>query len=102
MSGVLDSQNPIMAAFPWLPAYDNVDGQRVHEHMGTLLREWMADDIDLHMSFNYSDFRYFAVSALGAEPDYRTGKVAPGGVRPHRVEDPLLWLLSKLGTVQSA
>ena len=36
------------------------------------------------------------------EPDYGGGIVAPGGVQPHRVEDPVLWLLSKTGTVKSA
>ena len=70
--------------------------------MLALLYEWNAADIDWHMRLNYSDFRYFTVSALGAEPDYGTGKVASGGVWPHRVEDPVLWLLSKSGTVPSA
>ena len=54
------------------------------------------------MQLNYADFRFFAVSALGAEPDYAAQSVAPGGVRPHRVEDPILWLLAKEGTVASA
>ena len=44
----------------------------------------------------------FGVSALGAEPDYSSYTVAPGGVQPHRVEDPVLWLLSKSGTVPTA
>jgi hypothetical protein len=51
---------------------------------------------------NYADYRYFGVSALGAEPDYRGHTVAPGGIRPHRVADPVLWLLSKKGTVKRA
>ena len=74
----------------------------VHEHMLALLHEWNAQDIDTHMRLNFADFRYFGVSALGAEPDYETSTVAAGGVRPHRVEDPVLWLLSKSGTVRSA
>ena len=98
----LDRQNPIMATAPKVPSYNNADGQAVHEHMLALLHEWHADDIDTHMRLNYIDYRYFAISALGAEPDYVTGKVALGGVRPHRVEDPVLWLLSKTGTVPSA
>ena len=98
----LDRQNPIVAASASLPAYENADGQAVHEHMRALLHQWNDARIDHLMHANYSDFRYFAVSALGAEPDYGTGRVAPGGVRPHRVEDPVLWLLSKSGTVPSA
>jgi ABC-type dipeptide/oligopeptide/nickel transport system ATPase component len=98
----LDQHNPIMATAPALPSYNNADGEAVHEHMRALLDEWGADDIDRHMRQNYGDYRYFAVSALGAEPDYTTGQVAAGGVQPHRVADPVLWLMSKAGTVKSA
>jgi hypothetical protein len=97
----LDRQSRIMATSTGLPAYENDDGQVVHEHMLALLHEWNAADIDRHMHLNYTNYRYFGVSALGAEPDYSGGVVAPGGVRPHRVEDPVLWLLSKSGTVPS-
>ena len=95
----LDRHNPIMAQPPRLPAYQDADGRTVHEHMLALMRDWNATDIDTHMRLNYSDYRYFGVSALGAEPDYREYAVAPGGVQPHRVEDPVLWLLSKTRTV---
>ena len=98
----LDRGNPLMTGTPAMPGYSNTDGQAVHEHMLALLRDWNAQDIDTHMRLNYADFRYFGVSALGAEPDYETKTVAAGGVRPHRVEDPVLWLLSKSGTVRSA
>lgn len=97
--GGLDRYNPIMAKPPGLPAYQDADGRTVHEHMLALMRDWNATDIDTHMRLNYDDYRYFGVSALGAEPDYRRNAVAPGGVQPHRVEDPILWLLSKTRTV---
>lgn len=95
----LDRNNPIMAMPRAMPFYDDIDGQAVHEHTLSLLHEWNASDIDRHLQLNYSNFRYFAISALGAEPDYMTGTLAPGGVQPHRVEDPVLWLMSKFGTV---
>ena len=83
-----------MATAPPVAAYDEGDGMAVHEHMLALLQEWNAEDIDRHMQQNYASYRYFGVSALGAaEPDYGQGRqVAAGGVRPHRVEDPVLWL----------
>lgn len=99
---LLDRQNPIMAPPPEVPAYQEADGQAMHENMLAMLHSWQAADIDTHMRLNYADFRYFGVSALGAEPDYSTRTVAPGGVQPHRVEDPVLWLLSKTRTVPSA
>jgi GTPase SAR1 family protein len=95
----LDRTNPIMGRSSAVRGYENGDGQAVHEHMLALMHEWNAADIDTHMRLNYSDYRYFGVSALGAEPNYQSGSVAPGGVQPHRVEDPVLWLLSKNGTV---
>jgi ABC-type dipeptide/oligopeptide/nickel transport system ATPase component len=98
----LDRHNPIMAEPVQAAAYQEADGQTVHEHMLALLHGWNADDIDTHMRLNYDDFRYFGVSALGAEPDYRSNAVAPGGIQPHRVEDPVLWLLARTGTVSAA
>jgi hypothetical protein len=98
---MLDRGNPLMSATPPVPAYDNADGQAIHEHMLALMHEWNAQDIDTHMRLNYTVSRYFGVSALGAEPNYEDNTVAAGGVRPHRVEDPVLWLLSKSGTVRS-
>jgi ABC-type dipeptide/oligopeptide/nickel transport system ATPase component len=95
----LERQNPIMTAPAGLPSYDDADGQAVHEHMLALLSDWGASDIEDHLRLNYSAYRYFGVSALGAEPDYGKGKVAAGGVQPHRVEDPVLWLMAKAGTV---
>ncbi|HET7018360.1 MAG TPA: hypothetical protein VFI65_30860 [Streptosporangiaceae bacterium] len=98
---MLDRQNPIMASAAAGSGYSDGDGQAVHEHMLALLSEWNATDIDTHMRHNYSNYRYFGVSALGAEPDYASNAVAAGGVQPHRVEDPVLWLLSRAGMVAS-
>jgi hypothetical protein len=98
----LDQGNPIMSKPPQIAAYEDADGQGVHEHMLALMHSWNAGDIDNHMRLNYSDYRYFGVSALGAEPDYMSNAVAAGGVQPHRVEDPVLWLLSRTGTVSTA
>lgn len=97
----LDPDNPVMATAPAMPAYDETDGQQVHEQMRALLMEWDASALDRHMQQNYENYRYFGVSALGAQPDYTNSRVAAGGVRPHRVQDPVLWLMSKAGTVKS-
>jgi ABC-type dipeptide/oligopeptide/nickel transport system ATPase component len=98
---VLDPGNPIMAAAPALPAYDEIDGQQVHEQMRALLFDWDASSLDRLLEQNYQNYRYFAVSALGGEAEYAEAKVAAGGVRPHRVQDPVLWLMSMAGTVKS-
>lgn len=74
-------------------SYDETHGRDTDEHLRALLEELDADDIDAHLRSNYKRFRYFAVSSLGAEPDYARNQVDPRGVRPFRVDEPLLWLL---------
>jgi hypothetical protein len=97
----LAKNNPILTAAKGGATYDEQDGQAVHEHMRALLHQWGAGNIDTDLQLNYATYRFFGVSALGAEPDYNLAQVAAGGVRPHRVEDPLLWLLAKEGAVAS-
>ncbi|MBV8540373.1 MAG: zinc ribbon domain-containing protein [Pseudonocardiales bacterium] len=75
------------------PFYDETNGRDTDEHLRALLTDLDADDIDAHLRSHYRTFRHFAVSSLGAEPDYDRGTIDPGGVRPFRVDEPLLWLL---------
>lgn len=51
----------------------------------------------LSLSDEFLDHAFFAVSALGKPPE-REGRI-PGGPAPFRVEDPLLWILWRLGYV---
>ena len=39
--------------------------------------------------------RFFGMSAIGAMP--KDGSIPEGGIRPYRVMDPLLWIMSKIG-----
>lgn len=96
---LLGADHPLVRTPPAEPWYDEPAGRDLHEHVRALLEEWGADDIDAHLRLNYTTFRYFGVSALGAEPDYERNLVDPGGVRPHRVGEPLVWLLSRFGVV---
>jgi hypothetical protein len=95
----LGSDHPLRQAPEPGPAYDETMGRATHEQVRALLHQWEADDIDQHLQVNYETFRYFVVSALGAEPDYDSLIVDAGGVRPHRVDEPLVWLLSYFGVV---
>lgn len=79
--------------------YDEETGERVHQQVGGLLTKWGGDDINNHLRAYYRDYRYFFVSALGAEPNYDNATVNPRGVHPDRVEEPLLWLMYKGGLV---
>ena len=98
----LDRGNPLMRRPRCCPPMRTRTGWPCTSTCWPCCTSGTPQDIDTHMRLNYTDFRYFGVSALGAEPDYETRTVAPAGCRPHRVEDPVLWLLSKRGTVRSA
>ncbi|MEV6524649.1 hypothetical protein AB0M43_22080 [Longispora sp. NPDC051575] len=96
---LLGPDHPLLATPPPVPHYDETAGQDTHERIRALLDELGADNLDAHLRLNYETFRYFGVSALGAPPDYEAGVVDPGGVRPHRVDEPLVWLLGGFGVV---
>ncbi|MFI0794025.1 hypothetical protein ACH4OY_15240 [Micromonospora rubida] len=96
---VLGPDHPLVRRPAPGPFYDEQAGRVTHEHVRALLHEWGADDIDTHLTLNYRHFRYFTVSALGAEPDYDENKVDARGVQPFRVDEPLLWLLSEFNVV---
>ncbi|WP_433336994.1 TRAFAC clade GTPase domain-containing protein [Spirillospora sp. CA-294931] len=71
------------------------DRDAVDAQVRALLHEWQAGQLDTYLGQQYSEYALFGVSALGGPPE--DGRVGPGGVRPHRAEDPLLWLLHRFG-----
>ncbi|GGV08844.1 hypothetical protein GCM10010182_30530 [Actinomadura cremea] len=71
------------------------DREAVHEQVRALLHDWQAGQLDTYLGQQYADHAFFALSALGGVP--ADGRVGAGGVRPHRAEDPLLWLLYRFG-----
>ena len=93
---VLGEGHPIRQVNGYGPGED----ASVHEHVRGLLHRWGADNVDAHLRQNYSNFRYFAVSALGAPP--KEDGIAPGDIRPLRVEEPLLWLMQTLRLLKTA
>lgn len=99
---LLGSDNPLVRQPSAGPYYDESAGRATHEYVRALLYEWKAGELDTHLSHNYKTFRYFAVSALGAEPDYANFRINPLGLHPFRVDEPLLWLLSRAGVVPTS
>ena len=66
-----------------------------------MLKEWGADSFMAQLDVNYTNYSYFAVSALGLGNNPRKD----GGIekpRPHRIEDPFLWLLKENGVIKSS
>ncbi len=93
--------DPIRLPSPRHPEFDEGQARSLHEHVASLIVRWGGDDVLRALEHNYQTYRFFAASALGAEPEYRANRVNSHGVHPHRVAEPLLWLMAMRGLVGS-
>lgn len=91
--------SPIRRSSPREPWFDNAEAEEVHEYVAGLIAKWGGDDILRHLDQNYETYRFFVASALGSEPDYRARTTSSRGIQPHRVAEPLLWLMARRGLV---
>jgi len=91
----LGESHPLRQRPSMSKGYDEEVSRSTHEQVAALLDEFGGADIDQHLYVNYRDYRYFFVSALGAQPDYDAATVNDSGVHPDGVEEPLLWLLRR-------
>lgn len=71
--------------------FNIADFEDVNSTMESLVREWGGTNFANQLSANFKDFAYFGLTALGCNPE--SNKISK--LRPHRVEDPFLWLLWK-------
>lgn len=78
--------------------FDTEDSLAVHAHIQALLHDWEGAQIDQIVQNNYARYRYFGTSSIGETPT-ADNQVPERGIRPYRVPDPFLWLLSEFGTV---
>lgn len=88
------SDHAIRRPPPTLPAFDESESADLHHHVEALVDEWGGEDVLSLLRTNYENYRFFAASALGAQPDYRAARADSQGLRPHRVAEPLLWLMA--------
>jgi GTPase SAR1 family protein len=97
LRGELDEGSALHRPQPGEPYFDESDSQDVHAQIQQLLHRWDGGGVDGHVRNHYRNARYFGVSALGGSPDAENR--LRGGVRPYRVADPFLWMLSEFGVV---
>jgi len=77
--------------------FDERDRLELNDEIQSLLDTWEGGLLRRHVEQNYTDFSFFAVSAIGDEPVGQ--RVPPHGISPFRVEDPVLWLLARLKAI---
>lgn len=99
LRGSLEAESPLRRMPNHSGHYDEDDGVDVHEELRAWLDQWYGPEFDNTVSANFSVYRYFGLTALGAQPrdDVR---LAPSGIHPYRVEDPMLWLLAQFGSIK--
>lgn len=85
---------------PYFAEQESLD---LHNHVAALISQWGGDNVLAWLARNYdkNSYRFFVASALGSEPDYRTGTASSRGVQPHRVTEPLLWLMARRKFIRS-
>lgn len=74
----------------------------VSNEIDAMLREWGAGGFTTNVGMNFSNYTYCTVSALGQQPivSQKGGKTIATLPRPHRVEDPFLWILKENGIIK--
>lgn len=100
LNGMFPEHSPLRRRHEHPGAYDDSDGRHVHDEVRAWLQHWHGAEFDNIVANNFSDYRYFGLSALGTPPDGRT--LSAAGVHPLRVEDPLLWLLARFNLIPTA
>lgn len=91
----VDPDHPIRKPSATGPYFADRESLDLHNHVAALISEWGGDDVLNMLALNYTTYRFFVASALGAEPDYRANTVSGRGLMPHRVAEPLLWLMAR-------
>ena len=79
---------------------DLADRGLVQEQVRALLDRWGVGSLDRELAESYREYGLFGLSALGRMP--RGGDIDPAGISPHRVEDPLLWLLHRFHMISAS
>jgi len=80
--------------------FDLEDFEQVNESMHDHLANWIGRGFEMFLRHNFTNYAFFGVSALGSAPD-ESGQIRKG-IAPHRVVDPFLWVLYKLGKIKGS
>ncbi|MFF7970967.1 hypothetical protein [Streptomyces sp. NPDC007905] len=96
---LLDPHSPLLRNAPHRAGtYDGEDRLAVHEELRSLLTDWDSGALLRQLELDFAELSLFGLSALGAPPPADAPADVPkSGPQPVRVEDPLLWLLSRQG-----
>ena len=75
------------------------DWHNVNGEIQSLLITWGANAFVSQLEINYTNYSYFATSSLGLGNSPRSDSHIDR-LRPHRIEDALLWILKENGVIE--
>lgn len=93
----IPADHPMRRSSTKLRHFDDAESLTIHDHVASMIEQWGGDGLLRLLDNNYEKYRLFGASALGAEPEYQSRRVNARGVLPHRVGEPLLWLMADRG-----
>lgn len=87
---LLPESHPVFSLSTHDGRFDPQVARSVSAAVRSDLAGWLGERLDSFVKQEFQSVSYFGLSALGESPvDSRL----PNGVAPHRVEDPILWML---------
>ncbi|HUB98698.1 MAG TPA: hypothetical protein VMS11_02630 [Solirubrobacterales bacterium] len=93
---LLSETHPVFSLPTHDGRFDPVVARSVSAAVRSDLAGWLGERLDAYVRQEFAHSSYFGVSALGDSP---VGLELPNGVAPHRVEDPILWMLDTWGAL---
>ena len=75
--------------------FDRAGCEELNRELVQRIREWDSPELTSKADNNFSNYQFFALSALGART--ATNKKLTRAITPRRIADPLLWLFWKRG-----
>lgn len=96
LRGLLPDSHPVFALPPHNGSFDAGIARNISESLRSDAVGWIGERLDTFLKQEFATYAFFGVSALGESP---VGGRLRNGVAPHRVEDPVLWMLDQWGAV---
>ena len=96
LRGLLSDTHPVFTQPPHDGRFDAAVARTISESLRAETVAWLGQRVDTFIKQEFAHVAYFGVSALGENPIAGRLRI---GVSPHRVEDPILWMLDRWGAL---
>lgn len=97
---LFDEDSPVLNEPSLTARYDLAQARSISMLLRSHVVEWLGPTFDQYVTANFETSCYFAVSALGSQP--LDGGRLSRDIAPHRIADPLLWILSEWKAIPKA